>query len=87
MTRYEVTGRVLSADVEDQSVLLNTESGQYHLLNASGRAMLAALREGRTPEEIAADVAARTGAPAEDVRADVAAFVSGLADRGLIEPR
>jgi hypothetical protein len=82
---YVVPEFVLSATTPDGEVLLNTRSGQYHFLNPTGEAVLAALRSGEPVRAAAERIATETGAEVEAVTADCEAFVAELRGRGLVE--
>jgi hypothetical protein len=86
VSRYRIPDRVLRAPLEDQEVLLNTDTGGYHLLNDMGRAIIAALEAGADVDDIVRREAAETGEPEERVRADVLTFLDALRERGLLEP-
>ncbi len=85
MNRYRVRPGVLRAPLEREEVLLNPETGMYHLANVTGRAVLAALEAGETLEEVAKRIAEGTGVIPEQVCADVEAFVRALVARGVLE--
>jgi hypothetical protein len=84
MTAYLVPPSVLRASIDTEEVLLNTSTGRYHVLNETGRAVVATVVAGRTPAEAALQLAADTGASEEMVRRDVDAFIDALVDRGLL---
>ena len=83
--RYRVSKSVLRASLEGEEVLLSTETDQYHVVNATGRAVIAEFDAGRSLEEAVEALVADTGKPADTVRRDVAAFVQALLSRGLLE--
>lgn len=56
------------------------------VLNPVGRHVWELLAEDRTPEEVAAAVAARFAVGPERARADVRAFLADLGAKGLVEP-
>lgn len=68
-----------------EEVLLNPQSGMYHLVNPTGRALLRHMEGGRTFEEAVRALSDETGQPVERVAADAAAFVEGMVARGLLE--
>jgi hypothetical protein len=55
-------------------------------LNATGRCVWELLSEDRSPDEIAAGIAARFAVDPERARADVRAFLEELGRKGLLEP-
>jgi hypothetical protein len=86
MSGYRLAPSVLRAAVGDDEVLLNPDTGMYHLVSGSGREVLDRLCAGETETAVAADIAARHGVDAAVVAGDVAAFVADLTTRGLVEP-
>ncbi len=69
--------------VRDRHVLLGPERAL--MLDEIGNAIVAELDGVRSEAQIAADLAARYGAPVEAVATDVAEFLSGLAEKRLVE--
>jgi hypothetical protein len=82
---YQVPHHVLRARLEGEEVLLNEETGAYHVLNPTGRRVMEGLEEGRDPDELIAAIVAETGEELRVVAEDVASFVSALLGRGLLE--
>lgn len=64
---------------------MSTETDQYHVVNATGRAVIAEFDAGRSVEEAVETLVADSGKPADKVRRDVAEFVQALLSRGLLE--
>ena len=85
MSGYRLAESVLRAEVGGDEVLLNPATGVYHLVNGSGREVLARLCAGEAAGLVAADIAAREGVAVETVTSDVTAFVAALTERGLLE--
>jgi Coenzyme PQQ synthesis protein D (PqqD) len=83
--RYRVSKSVLRASLEGEEVLLSTDTDQYHVVNATGRAVIAEFDAGRSLEEAVETLIADSGEPADKVRRDVADFVQALLSRGLLE--
>ena len=83
--RYRVSKSVLPASLEGEEVLLSTETDQYHVVNATGRAVIAEFDAGRSLEEAVEALVADSGQPADEVRSDVAEFVQALLARGFLE--
>jgi hypothetical protein len=84
---YDVPESVLRAALEREEVLLNSETGQYHVLNDTGRRVLVQLQDGKTPEQAAKAIAAETNVASDTVRHDVDTFVAALVERGLLRHR
>jgi hypothetical protein len=85
MTDYRIPDGVLRAPLDEEEVLLNTKTGIYHLLNETGRAIVASLEASKSIDDIVRAEAEETGEPASRVRSDVEAFVEELRERGLLE--
>jgi hypothetical protein len=86
MSGYRLGPSVLRAEVGADEVLLNPDTGVYHLVNGSGREVLTRLCAGEAADAVAADIAAREGVAPAAVTADVTSFVADLTARGLLEP-
>jgi hypothetical protein len=84
-SRVTVPEHVVRREFADETVVLNLESGQYHGLNGTAAAMIAALAAGATPGEAARRIAGEAGVDVERVETDILALVRSLADRGLVE--
>ena len=84
MSQYVMPPHVLRAELEGQEVLLNPETGVYHLVNETGRELLDGLRDGMTLEEAAQRLAARKSIPAGQAISDATRFVAEMAERGLL---
>jgi len=82
---YRLAADVLRAPLADDEVLLNTKTGQYHLLNHTGREVLGAIETSGSPDGVSERLASETGAAPDRVAADVTSFVDALLARGLIE--
>ena len=87
MSRYALPSGVLRAQVGEEEVLLNTATGQYHLLSGSGPSVIAELEAGRTLPEICDRFAERSGHDPKGIGSDLEAFVGRLLERGLLTTR
>lgn len=85
MTEYRIPAGILRAEVGGEEVLLNSDSGTYHLINATGRALLSHMQAGRSFEDAVRALSQETGEPAERVTSDADAFIEGMVVRGLLE--
>jgi hypothetical protein len=85
VTRYHVAPTVLRAYLEEHEVLLNPESGIYHVVNDTGRRLLGCWDDGLSLEESVSRLAEQTGWDPEQVRIDADGFVAAMMERGLIE--
>jgi NADH pyrophosphatase NudC (nudix superfamily) len=75
---------VLHAEVDGEEVLLNPETGIYHLVNRTGRSLIGWMEDGETLDEAVDRLAEESGEASTRVRADAAAFVSAMTERGLL---
>jgi hypothetical protein len=71
--------------MDGEQVLLNPKTGMYHLVNATGHALLQQMADGSTFEDAVSTLSERSGQPSERVESDAAAFVDEMLDRGLLE--
>jgi PqqD family protein of HPr-rel-A system len=83
-TRYEMPEGVLRAELDGELVLLNPESGVYHLLNPTGRRVMDSLDSGADLDGAVQDLATTSGVDPERARIDAEAFVRDLVERGLL---
>ena len=84
VSRYVMPPHVLRADLEGQEVLLNPETGIYHLVNETGRELLDGLRDGLMLHEAAQRLADHKGIPEDQALLDATRFVTEMAERGLL---
>jgi hypothetical protein len=85
VTVFRVPTDVLRAEMEGEQVLLNPQTGMYHLVNATGHALLQQMEDGATFEDAVRTLCERSGQPSERVESDAATFVDEMLDRGLLE--
>lgn len=83
--RLRVPQHVVYRDFGDETVVLNLDSGQYHGLNQTAAAMLAAVNRSETVGAAVEPLAAELGQPAEVIERDLLELCQSLADRGLVE--
>jgi hypothetical protein len=84
MTAYRLTPQVLRAPLDHGELVLNVETGMYHLINETGHALLSALEDGLSLPDAAGKLAESSGQPPDRTLADAARFVRDLAERGLL---
>ena len=85
MARFRIAEGVLRATMQDQEVLLNPDTGQYHLLNPTGKFVVEEWERGRDTAQVVQQLVADS-AEGDAVQADVDRFVEALTERGLIQP-
>lgn len=83
--RYRLGEGVLRADLEGQEVLLNPETGMYHILNPTARRLIAEMEAGSSIEDAVRDLAEATGEPHERIARDAHAFLDAMLSRRLLE--
>jgi hypothetical protein len=76
---------VLRAELDDDEVILNPETGVYHLLNGSAKKLMESLDAGETLDQAIDSMASTSGANAQRVREDCEAFIHAMLQRGLLE--
>jgi len=82
---YRRKTRLLSAQVEDEIVMMSVEMGQYYNLNAVGGRIWHLLETPRSLDQIVSALADIYEAPKETIHAEVAAFLARLEREGLLE--
>ncbi len=75
---------IATTDTDDGLVLLDERSGRYWQLNSTGAHVLAALLEGRDPDDIARGLAARYRIDVEQAQHDVTAITDHLRAANLV---
>ncbi|QUH00860.1 lasso peptide biosynthesis PqqD family chaperone [Saccharopolyspora erythraea] len=75
---------VVTADSDDGTVLLHQRTGRYWQLNGTGSHVLRQLLDGRSPEQVAADLAGRHRVDLHRTSRDVTAVVDHLRASGLV---
>jgi DNA-binding CsgD family transcriptional regulator len=82
--RYVLPDGVLQASLHDEKVLLNQQTGLYHLLNPTGVELLRLMGEGHSLDEAADAIADATGMSRARVGSDARSFVGEMTRRGLL---
>jgi hypothetical protein len=83
--RLRVPEHVVYRDFDDETVVLNLDSGQYHGLNPTAAAMLSAVNGAESVGGAVEPLAAELGQPAEVIERDLLELCRALVDRGLVE--
>jgi hypothetical protein len=87
--RYRVNVPAVASQVMGgEAILIHFDSGRYYSVEGSGADIVAGLEQGRTADEIVAQLSeAQTGGAGQALIADaVAKFLRELADEGLVVP-
>jgi hypothetical protein len=85
MSEFRVPDDVLRAEVNGQEVLLNTETGMYHVLNPNGRRILIGLENGWSVDACVDAIVEATDVDRDRAEADARSFLSNLMQRRLLE--
>jgi coenzyme PQQ synthesis protein D (PqqD) len=84
-TRYRTSDGVLHAKIDEEEVLLNPDTGVYHLVNGTGRWLLDRMDEGQTLGEAIRSLSDAAGEDLQRVSAEAISFVEDMEARGLLE--
>ncbi|MDR6850738.1 hypothetical protein J2Y54_000231 [Sphingomonas sp. BE123] len=76
---------VVGADVSDDAILLDIDTGYFFQLNRTGAKIWAFVEEPQTLGALTDHMAASYTVDAETCRSDVTEFVSDLIERGVLE--
>ena len=79
-----VNESVVAAELDEEMVLLNVETGIYYGLDPVGTRIWSLLAAGAAEEEIIARLGNEYEAEGSQIRADVGEFLGALAARGLV---
>ena len=84
--RLSVSERVARRTFEDETLLLNPDTGQYHALNETGARVLELLEgsDGTAREAVSA-LAAEFEVAADEIEGEMEKFFEALVERGLVE--
>jgi hypothetical protein len=85
MTTYRMPDGVLRAEVEGEQVLLNPDTGVYHLVNSTGLRVISLVEVGTSLDDIVEQISEEAGEPETRVRRDVTEFIRGMIERSLLE--
>ncbi|MGH2457754.1 MAG: PqqD family protein [Chloroflexota bacterium] len=81
--KLTINETVVCAELDDEMVLLNVETGIYFGLDAVGTQIWTLLTEGATEDEIVARLLDEYEVPAPELRGDVSSFLDDLQAKGL----
>lgn len=84
MARYAVPEKVLIQKILDETVLLDTDKGEYFELNEMGSEMFHALKEHHDLAQVTSLVLDRYDISEDEVRSDLNTLITSLEAAGLI---
>jgi hypothetical protein len=79
-----VPEHVVTRSFDEELVVLNLESGEYHGLNPVGAKMFEGLRTTTAPIELVEPLMAEYDQPREVIEGDLVELLRGLSQRGLV---
>ena len=79
-----VNESVVAAELDEEMVLLNVETGIYYGLDPVGTRIWSLLADGAVEDEIVARLGDEYEADPSQIRADVVGFVGALMAKGLV---
>jgi hypothetical protein len=83
---YRIRQPILHTRLENESVLLNLDSGRYFSLNSVGSRILSLLIEGpRTVEELGTNILREYPVSRETAEKDIRELIQNLVEHGLLE--
>jgi hypothetical protein len=85
--RVDVAPNVFTREFEGELVVLDLEGGDYYGLDALGRQLWEGLTRGKSPAEVAAEVAAEFDVALPTVEADFTNLTKELLERKLLVAR
>lgn len=79
----------VAADIADESILMDVNSGYFFQLNVSASQIWKLVEQPKSFGDLCAEMQAKYAVPADACRADLAEFARDLAERGVltVEPR
>lgn len=83
----QIPDHVVLRHFEEETIVLNLETGKYHGLNLTGGRMVEALADEATVGDAAGRIAAEYDQPVEQIQQDLLQLCTDLATRGLVDLR
>jgi hypothetical protein len=83
-TPLTLSSDIADSAVGDETVILHFSDGTYYGLDEMGTRIWSLLREGRTPLDICAAIAATHDAPRDIIEGDVRRFLGELVARRIV---
>lgn len=82
--RLAINESVVSAELDEEVILLNVETGVYFGLDAIGTTIWSAIEKGATEDEIFAQLSAEYEVEPNQLRSDLSNFIAALTEQGLV---
>ena len=81
---YKLMNNVLFQKVDNETVILEPETGQYFTLDPIGTLMIENLQLGQTVEQVTENVLKTYEAPKNEVEADLQDLINNMVSQGLL---
>ena len=81
---FQVNRRIVFKEVDEQTVLINIETGLYYSLNDTGSIIFRSLREQADCSEILQRLCDTYGVPEEMAKLDLEEFLRALSDEDIL---
>jgi hypothetical protein len=82
--KYQIPATVFIQEIDDEVILLDTESQEYFSLNGVGKNILDLISENLTHEEIVEELSQMYEADKPLIDSDLSNFIKALQEKGLI---
>ncbi|MDO6693215.1 PqqD family protein [Aliiglaciecola sp. 3_MG-2023] len=84
-TKYKLSDKALFQKVVDETVILDSISGQYYTLDPIGTEMIEALNTGQSVSQVVALIEQNYDATVDNIQADLSELIDTMSDKGLLE--
>jgi DNA-directed RNA polymerase delta subunit len=82
--KYQIPATVFIQEIDDEVILLDTESQEYFSLNGVGKNILDLISENLTHEEIIEELSQMYEVDKPQIESDLLNFIKALQEKGLI---
>lgn len=82
--KYEIPATVFIQEIDEEVILLDTESQEYFSLNGVGKIILDLISENLTHEDIIEELAQMFEVDKPQIESDLSNFIKALKEKGLI---
>ncbi|MEP4891556.1 MAG: PqqD family protein [Aliiglaciecola sp.] len=84
-TKYKLSDKALFQKVVDETVILDSISGQYYTLDPIGTEMIEALNTGKSVAQVVALIEENYDTTVDNIQADLSELIGKMSDKGLLE--
>ncbi len=82
--KYQIPSTVFIQEVDDEVIILDTETQEYFSLNEVGKYIFDLILENLTHEEIAEELSQAYEVDKSQIESDLSNFIKALQEKGLI---